>query len=100
MSPTILTISPRITRQAASTTRPELKVAIGTWPGVVRVSAPLVPVDTVVLAAQQSDGTWGLQPRTVAFDGEARAATPDASHTVAHALFVLRRFLDTSATKP
>jgi hypothetical protein len=53
-----------------------------------------------LLEAQQSDGTWLLQPHKLAFDGEAVSLTADKSHTVSHALFVLRRFLDTSATKP
>jgi hypothetical protein len=53
-----------------------------------------------LLAAQQSDGTWGMQERTLAFDGQALPATADVAHTVAHGLFVLRRFIDTSAVQP
>lgn len=51
----------------------------------------------VLLDAQQSDGTWGLQSRTLSFDGEAQPVTPDTMHTVTLAMVVLRRFIDTSA---
>lgn len=39
-------------RVSASTHRPELKVAIGAWPGVVRVSASLAEVDAAVQSVQ------------------------------------------------
>jgi len=41
-------------RFSASTKRPEMKVAIPGWPGVVRISAPLEQVDTLIHGAQQS----------------------------------------------
>lgn len=56
-------------------------------------------VDTL-LTAQQSDGSWGARPYVLAFDGQAQEVTPSPTHTVAHALVVLRRFLDSSTTKP
>jgi signal transduction histidine kinase len=42
------------TRLSTSTNRPELKIALAAWPGVVRVSAPLEEVNAVVRGAQQS----------------------------------------------
>ncbi|MSR06398.1 MAG: HAMP domain-containing protein [Gemmatimonadetes bacterium] len=41
-------------RLSTSTNRPELKIAIPAWPGVVRVSAPLEQVDAQVSVAQQA----------------------------------------------
>jgi signal transduction histidine kinase len=41
-------------RLSASTNRPEMKVAVPAWPGVVRISAPLEQVDSLVHSAQQS----------------------------------------------
>ena len=52
---------------------------------------------SVLSAAQLPDGTWPVEQRTLAFDGESAKLEQDTMHTVAHALFVLRRFLDTSA---
>jgi two-component system, OmpR family, phosphate regulon sensor histidine kinase PhoR len=40
-------------RYSASTNRDELKVAVGAWPGVVRVSAAMAEVDAVVAEAQR-----------------------------------------------
>jgi len=54
----------------------------------------------VLSAAQSADGAWPAERRTLEFDGETVHVEQDAMHTVAHALFVLRRFLDTSAAKP
>ncbi len=41
-------------RTSTSTNRPEVKIAVPAWPGVVRVSAPLAQVDAVVHSAQRS----------------------------------------------
>jgi signal transduction histidine kinase len=41
-------------RLSESTHRPELKVAISAWPGVVRVSAPLAEVDAAVGAVERT----------------------------------------------
>jgi signal transduction histidine kinase len=41
-------------RTSVSTNRFEMKVAVPAWPGVVRISAPLDQVDSVVHTAQQS----------------------------------------------
>jgi two-component system phosphate regulon sensor histidine kinase PhoR len=42
------------TRLSASTNREELKVAIRAWPGVVRISAPMDQIGTVVSGAQRA----------------------------------------------
>jgi two-component system phosphate regulon sensor histidine kinase PhoR len=47
-------------RRSASTKRDEMKVAIAAWPGIVRISAPLVQVDDLVGGAQRTVWLAGL----------------------------------------
>jgi two-component system, OmpR family, phosphate regulon sensor histidine kinase PhoR len=41
-------------RQSESTNRPELKVALRAWPGVLRISAPMEQVDAIVANAERA----------------------------------------------
>jgi signal transduction histidine kinase len=43
-----------VKRLSESTNRPELKVAIRTWPGVLRISAPMEDVDAIIDRAERA----------------------------------------------
>jgi signal transduction histidine kinase len=78
-------------RQSTSTKRDEMKVAVAAWPGIVRISAPLVQVDDLVGGAQRAVLLAGLAALLVgailaAVTGEALARPLRELAVASHAL--------------